>query len=167
MLLRSLWTGLRTDITAWVKGCTHCLSYNVCRNRKQELHFSWTVTISFYIVHVQLWSPGTAISNNSSGRHLLNAMCDLTQFVVSNITTEAHVEHLENLFMDNVTLSLSMVTILAVDVNSRFNSFFKYMCAALGIIYWYLACGNHKGVVVENITALSTKRWQSQANTEA
>ena len=39
MRIRFFWTGLRTDVTAWVKGCARCLSYNVWRNWKQELHF--------------------------------------------------------------------------------------------------------------------------------
>ena len=45
-------------------------------------------------MHVNLWYPGTALSENSTGRHLLNAMCDLTQFVISTIITETHAEHL-------------------------------------------------------------------------
>ena len=141
--------GLRTDVTAWVKVCTHYLSYNVCRNWKQELHFSWPVTIPFYIMHVELWNPGTDISNNSARRHLLNDMRDLTQFVVSTITTETHVEHLAKLFMKNVVILFGVVVILIVDANSQFKSVFKDVCLSLGIVYCPLACGNHKGMSVE------------------
>ena len=98
---------------------------------------------------VDLWAPGTALSKNSSGRHLLNAMCDLTQFVVSNITTEKYAEHIAKVFMDNVVLLFSMVAILVIDSTSSFKSIFKDMCSALGIIYWTLSCRNHKGMSVE------------------
>ena len=86
-------------------------------------------------MHVGLWATGTDLSNNSAGRHLLNAMCDLTQFVVSNITTETHAEHLAKLFMENVILLFGMVAIIDVGTNIRFNSIFKDMCTDLGIIY--------------------------------
>ena len=108
------WPGLRTDVIAWVKGCAHCLSYNVWVDRKQELHLYFPVTIQLYTMHVNLWAPGTALSNNSSGHNLLNAMCDLTQFVVLTYTTETHAEHLAKLFIENVVLLFGMVAILVV-----------------------------------------------------
>ena len=109
-------------------------------------------------MHVYLWAPVTYISNNSGGCHLLNAMYDLMQFVVSTITTDTHAEHLVKLFIKNVVLLFSMVVILAVDADSRFKSVFKYMCAALGIIYWPLARGNHKGTSVEKYHRFLKKR---------
>ena len=113
MKLRFLWSGLITDVTTWVKFCAHCLSYNVRRNQKQALHFCWPGTIPFYTMHVDLCDPGKYLSNNSRGSHLLNAMCDLTQFVVSNITTETHGEHLPKSFMENVVLSFVMLQLLS------------------------------------------------------
>ena len=62
-------------------------------------------------------------------------MCDLTQFVVSTITTETHVEHLTKKLMENFILLFVMVAILAIDVNSWFKNVFNDMCAVLGIIY--------------------------------
>ena len=76
-------------------------------------------------------------------------MCDLTQFVVSTITTETHAEYFAKLFMENVVLLFGMVLILVVDDNSRFKIVFKYMCASLVIIYWPLVRRNHKGMRVE------------------
>ena len=100
-------------------------------------------------MHVDLWDPGTSLSKNSSGHHIINDMCDLTQFVVSTNTPETHSEHLTELFMENVVLSFGMVVIIVIDANSRFKVVFKDMCAALIIIYWPLAFGNHKGMSVE------------------
>ena len=42
-----------------------------------------------------------------------------------------------------------MVAILVSDADICFNIAFKDICAALGIIYWTLACGNHKVTSVE------------------
>ena len=165
MRLRFFWTGLRTDVTAWVKCCSHCLSYNVWRNWKQELHFYWPVTIPFYIMHVNLWAPGTSLSNNSSFHHLLNAMCDLMRFVVSTITTETHAEHIAKLYMDNVVIVFVMVAIIVFGASIRFKSVFKDMCTALVITHCPLARGNHKGMSVENIISFSTKLRQLQAKT--
>ena len=76
-------------------------------------------------------------------------MCDLTQFFVSTITTETHAENLARILMENVIFLFGMVAIIFVDTNSWFNKFFKYMCTALGIIYWHLALRNEKGTSVE------------------
>ena len=76
-------------------------------------------------------------------------MYDLTQFVVSMITTETHVEHIAKIFMGNVVLLFGMVAILVLDADSCFKSIIKDIYPALGIIYWPLSCGNHKVMSVE------------------
>ena len=86
MRLQLFWPKLREDVKQWVKGCAHCVSYNVFRNRKQDLNFSWSVTISFYITNLDIWSPVTALHKNQEGCHILDAMCDLTQLTISSIT---------------------------------------------------------------------------------
>ena len=64
------------------------------------------------------------------------------------------------LFMENVVLLFGMVEILVIDADSHFKSVFKNMWESLGIIFWTLACGNNKGMSVENFTTFSTKRRQ-------
>ena len=76
-------------------------------------------------MHVDLWDPGTALSKYLSGCHILNAMCDLTQFIVSTITTETHAEHLAKVVMENVIILFVMVAILVIDTSSRFKSILK------------------------------------------
>ena len=93
------WTKLREDIKKWVKVCVKCVSYNVWRTRKQWLHFSWLVTILFYIIHLNIWSPGTELHNNQEGCHIFNTMCGLKQFIITSITTDTKVESLAKLFM--------------------------------------------------------------------
>ena len=100
-------------------------------------------------MHVNLWDPSTAISNDSSGHHLLNNMCDLMQFFVSTINTETHAEHLTKTFIENAVLLFSIVAILVDGAVSQFKNVFKDLCVSLGIIYWPLARGNHKYIFVE------------------
>ena len=111
---------------------------------------------------INLWVPGISLSKNSAGLHLLNAMCDFTKSIVSNITTETHGEHPAKLFMENVVLLFVMVEILVADDNSLFKRFFKDMCSSPRIIYLPLSRGNHKGMI-----SLFKKRRQSQVKTEA
>ena len=87
--LRTCLPKLREDIKKWVKNCAHCIVYNVWHNRRQELHFSWPVIIPFYIMHLDIWSPGNMLNEPEDGEHLLNCMCDLTQFIVSCILIDA------------------------------------------------------------------------------
>ena len=46
MRSRFYWPKIRDDIKTWVHICAHCTTYNVWRNRKSELYFSWPTTMS-------------------------------------------------------------------------------------------------------------------------
>lgn len=110
LCLRFFWPGLRTDVKTWVKGCAQCISYHVWRTRKQELHFSWPVTIPFYIMHVDIWAPGNTPDAEGNPNYLFNSMCDLTQFVISSsITSSTKAKVLAKVFMEDVILSFGMV----------------------------------------------------------
>ena len=150
MQLRFFWPGLRKDVKEWVKGCAHCNSYDIRKTRKSELCSSWPVTSPFYIMHVDLWAPGKLV-NKQSGKTmmLLNAMCDLPQFVVSWITENPTAESLAQLFIEDVVLTFGMVAVIDVDTDSKFLKEFEQMCIALKMCFWPLACGNHKAMWVE------------------
>ena len=90
--LRFFWPKLREDIKQLVKDCARCIAYNVWRNRRQELHFSWPVTIPFYIIHLDIWLPENMLNEHEDGGHILNCMCDLTQFIVSCILIDTRSE---------------------------------------------------------------------------
>ena len=72
-------------------------------------------------------------------------MCDLTQFVISSVTTITTAESLAKLFMEEVVLSYGMIAILVVDADSWFNGNFEAMCKILRITSWQLSRRNHKG----------------------
>ena len=147
--LRFFWPKLREDVKEWVKTCGHCVAYNIWRNRRQELHFSWPVTIPFYIMHLDIWSPGHVMLHHKDGGHVLNCMCDLTQFIVSCLLTDTKADALSRIFMEQVVLNFGMVAIVVVDADSRFRSTFEAMCKTLKLTFWPLSRGNHKGNSVE------------------
>jgi len=115
MRLRFFWSGLHKDVKEWVKGCTHCNSYKLWKTRKSELYFSWPVTSTFYIMHVDLWAPRKML-NKQTGKTmmLMNAMCDLTQFVVSTVIENPTAKSLAQLFMEDVVLTFEMVAVVIV-----------------------------------------------------
>ena len=147
--MRFWWPSMRKDIKLWVKSCAACIAYNVWRNRKSELYFSWPITSPFYIMHVDLWMPGNLTTDNGETLQLMNCMCDLTQFVISILVQEARSENLAKLCMEQVVFSCGMVAVVVVDADSKFLDLFKAMCVALDIVFWPLARGNHKGLSVE------------------
>ena len=150
MRMRFFWPGLRNDIKKWVKGCANCVAYNVWRNRKSETHFSWPVTVPFWIMHVDLWSPGGVVLDKQGNKgYLLNSMCDITQFAIASPTFTITAAHLATLFMEQVVLTFGMCAVVVIDDGSPFKKEFKEMCTILRIKYWVLARGNHKGLGVE------------------
>ena len=155
MRSRFFWPKMRSDIKTWTRGCAHCQAYNVWRNRRSELHFSWPVTVPFWIMHIDLWSPGhTELATSSNSKetkkgYLMNTMCDMSQFVISSITFDTTALQLSQLFMSDVVLSFGMCAVLVVDEGSNFKSVFQEMCSILKITCWPLARGNHKGLGVE------------------
>ena len=78
--LRFYWSTMRDEVTLWCKGYAHFFAYNVWQTRLSELHFSWSITVPFWIMHVDLWSPGHQYDGNGNKDCLMNAMCDVTQF---------------------------------------------------------------------------------------
>jgi len=79
----------------------------------------------------------------------MNALCDLTQFVISNIVEDPCATKLAKLFMEHVVLTFGICAIVVVDADSKFKVLFADMCSALRITFWPLARGNHKSLGIE------------------
>ena len=127
--IRFYWPYMRADIKNWVKSCAHCCAYDVWRNGKSELYFSWPVTTLFYIMHVDLWAPGHLVDKNGCTLQDMNYMCDLTQFIVSSLVEDATSTILAQLFMETVILNFG--TVVALNADSKFLGNFKAMCSIL------------------------------------
>ena len=85
-----------------MKRCAHCVAYDVWRSRASELHFSWPVTVPFWIMHVDLWSSGAIEDDTENKGCLLNSMCNISQFIVSSPTTDITAVRLGKLFIAEV-----------------------------------------------------------------
>ena len=142
---RFYWPRMREEVKEWVRSCAHCVAYNVWRDRRSELYFSWPVTTPFWIMHLDLWAPGEITNDKGEKGYLLNALCDLTQFVVSIVTFDVSSNNLGKLFMEHVFLSFGCCAVVVVDDGSNFKGEFAEMCKILKLTLWTLSRGNHKG----------------------
>ena len=52
------------------------------------------MTIPFYNIHLDIWSPGNVLNEHEDGGKILNCMCDLKQFIVSCILINTRAEAL-------------------------------------------------------------------------
>ena len=108
-----------------MKNCAHCCAYDVCRNRKSELYFSWPVTTLFYIMHIDLWMPGKLTGSTGQTLQLMSAMCDLIQFIVSILVKDVTAKILGRLFMEQVFFTFGMVAVVVIDTDSKFLDLFE------------------------------------------
>ena len=130
--MRFFWPHMQEDIKQWVENCAHCVSYNVWRTRKSEMHFSWPITVPFWIMHVNLRSPGATLDTDGNKNYLMNSMCDITQFVVSSPTVSIEVASLTKLFVADVIMTFVMCSVVVVDDGSTFKNSFMDMCKKWG-----------------------------------
>jgi hypothetical protein len=161
--LRFFWPHNRKDITDWVLQCPHCLASNGAVSRNSELVFSWPLCCPFYILHVDLWAPGD-IANYRGETYLLNAMCDLTGFVLVSATSNITAHDLARLFVQNVLLKIGFCGVVVVDDGSTFKGLFKAVCLLLNISFHVAAKGNHKAVSVEHFHRFLNKAVTIAAN---
>ena len=127
----------------------HCISYNIWWTRANEIHISWPITVTFWIRHIDLWSPGCIENKEGAKGYLLNSMRDITQFVVSSVTSDISLTALAQLFMSDVVLTFSICSVVVIDNGSIFKGVFITMCSKLDLTYWCLSRGNHRGDSVE------------------
>ena len=161
--LRFFWPHSRKDVTNWVLQCPHCIASNGTVARNSELIFSWPLCCPFYILHVDLWAPGE-ISNYRGETYLMNAMCDLTGFVLVTATNDISSHNLARLLVQDVLLKVGFCGLIVVDDGSTFKGLFKEVCAILTIDLHVAARGNHKAVGVEHFHRFLNKAVAIAAN---
>jgi hypothetical protein len=161
--LRFFWPLCRKDVTSWVLQCPHCIASNGTVARNSELIFSWPLCCPFYILHLDLWAPGD-ISNYRGETYLLNAMCDLTGFVLVNATNNITAHDLARLLVQEVLLKIGFCGLISVDDGSTFKGLFQEVCSLLNIEIHVAARGNHKAVGVEKFHRFLNKAVAIAAN---
>ena len=146
--MRFFWPRCRQDVIDWIKECAHCILTDKSVRRHSEVLFSWPVTTPMFVLHCDLWSPGSTVAE-SGASHLLSAMCDLTQFVVSVPVHDIHAHELARLLFQEILLKVGMCGLIVVDAGSTFCGVFADACELLGIRLHPASRGNHKAVSVE------------------
>ena len=119
------------------------------RRRWQELVFSWPVRSSFVILHIHLWIPGHPKDSNDYIA-LMNAMCDMNQFVVVVHVHDDSSSLLAKTFMHYVLIKFGICHLVAMDDENPFKWAFIVICECLHLNYNVLAKRNHKGLTVEH-----------------
>jgi hypothetical protein len=161
--LRFFWPFNRKDVTNWVLRCPHCIASNGTVARNSELIFSWRLCCPFYILHVDLWAPGE-IANYRGETYLMNAMCDLTGFVLVNATNNITAHDLARLLVQEVLLKAGFCGLISVNDGSTFKGLFQEVCSILNIEIHVAARGNHKAVGVEHFHRFLNKAVGIAAN---
>ena len=111
--------------------------------------FSWSVSSFFAIIHVYLWMPGKYIDSNGK-MVLMNAMCDMSQFVVGvPVINESSATLAEN-FLQHVLMKFGLCYLIIIDDGNPFKGAFVAMCTSLDLNYDILAKRNYKGLTVEH-----------------
>ena len=121
-----------------------------CRRRGQELMFSWPVISPFVILHVDLWMQGHH-SDPNGNMALMNAMCDIGEFVVVVPVPDESSATLASYFMQHVLMKFCLCHLVVLDDGSPLKGAFIAMCNALNLNYDVLAKRNHKGLTVKNV----------------
>ena len=146
--MRFFWPVMRKDIISWVNGCPECIQSKSKKRESTGLVHSWPITTPFAILSVDIWKPGT-VTNFRGYNGLLNAMCDMTQFVVSVPIERTDSSYIARMFMECVLLKFGICAMVVVDEGSEYRRTFEQMCKALVIRFHPVAKRNHKAVGVE------------------
>jgi hypothetical protein len=146
--MRFFWPRCCQDVVDWIRECAHCILTDKRVRPHSKVLFSWPVTAPMFVLHCDLWSPGTTVSA-SGHTHLLSAMCDLTQFVVSVLVQTTHAYDLARFLLNEILMKVGMCGLIVVDAGSTFCGIFADACKLLGIQLHRASRGNHKAVSVE------------------
>ena len=71
-------------------------------------------------MHVDLWSPGATDDAEEGNIHLLNSMCDLSQLIISSITTSIEAHILAQIFISKVVMTFGICSVVVIDGGNPF-----------------------------------------------
>ena len=118
------------------------------RRQVNEIFFSLRITSIFLILNVDLWCPGDSV-NCEGKNYLLNAMFDITQFVVTVLISGCTSATIAHQFMHDVLMNFGLYHLVVIDDGTPFNIVFTTMCDCLIINYAVVSKHNYKGVSVK------------------
>ena len=110
--------------------------------------FSWTVSLPFAILHVDLWIPGNYTDNNGNIA-LMNTMCGIIHFVVVIPVPDESSITLASYFMQHVLMKFGLCHLIVLDDSTPFKEDLIAIYQALNLNYNILAKLNHTGFSVD------------------
>ena len=122
--LSFLWTDMRKDIIAQVRGCAACIQAKDATFTSRQLVHSWPLLTPSAIISVDIWSPGE-VTSPTGAKWVLNSMCDMTQFVVSVGLSHVNSAELSRAFMESVLLKLGFCVVVVVDDDTNLCHYLK------------------------------------------
>ena len=135
--------------------------------RGQELMFSWPLSIPFAILHVDLWMPNKYTDNRGS-MALINAMRNMSQFVVVVSIPDETSTTLANDFFQHILIKFGMCHLAVLDVDNSFAGALVAVCKSLKLNYDIFTKRNRKESVIEHFhrflnkaTTIFMEDWQS------
>ena len=128
----------------WCSQCAHCITYASGRTRESELNVSWPITLTFWIMRMDLWLLEAMVNADGEKGYLMNSMCDFTQYIISSATYKIDSTSLAQLFMSDIILSFGMCSVMFVDDGSPLLSAFTAMYLALILNFLCLSSGNQR-----------------------
>ena len=112
---------------------------------------------------MDVWYPGTTTDENGN-THVLNCMCDLTQFFILCPIKNTLAATIAKVFMEQVVLTFGVCAIIVVDDGSEFKGIMTSVAKILRIDTWTLFRGNHKGNSVERFHRFLNKTQTISGN---
>ena len=103
------------------------------------------VSFPFVILHVYLWIPGHH-TNSNDNIALMNAMCDMSQFVVDIPVPDENSATLAINFMQHVLIKFGIRYLVVLDDNNPFKQAIIAMYQAFNLNYDILTKWNHKAL---------------------
>ena len=114
---------MRSDINQYIKQYHHCQLTFCYRRRDQKIILSWPLYTPFVILHVDLWMPVkyTDIKDNMA---LMNAMCDMSQFVVVVPVTDEYSSTLADYCFQHMLMKFGLCHLVVLDDGIPFKGTF-------------------------------------------
>ena len=146
--MRFYWPHMRKRILDWVNMCASCIPARSQVRASSGLVHSWPVTTPFTIISADICLSGD-IKNINGQKALMNAMCDMCQWVVLVAITGTEASYLVRMFMEHVLLKFGLYLMVVIDDGNKFRGTFESMCNAFCIRFYIVSKWNHKAVGVE------------------
>jgi hypothetical protein len=160
---RFFWPSMRKFVEDLVGACLHCALDNSRKRNKSEIMFGWPLDSPFCTLHADLFFMGE-VEGDRLQEHVMNTMCDMTQFVITTPFPDTATHVLAPIFMQEVLLKVGFCVMVVVDDGSTFKGLFVEMCKILKLRCHVVARNNHQALCVERFHVFLNKTLRIATN---